>query len=79
MKTEIHLHLFSLENFVFVIARTDAQYFSSSFFYSPARPLENSILFCRLGPLEKSSLFCRNANCMPKTTKAIKKEEKEKK
>ena len=42
----IHTHWF--ENYVFVMsARTDVQYYLSSFFFSPARV--GSFLFCRLG------------------------------
>ena len=52
------------ENFVFVMsAWTDAQYYSSSFFYTSALPIGKhySPLPAQPGPLEKSPLICRPA------------------
>ena len=48
------------KNFVFVLsARTDSQYYSSSFFCSQIRPLKNTFLFLpgRFGPFGKSSIM----------------------
>ena len=46
------------ENFVLVkSARTDAQYYSSSFFCSPFQSLENSYSYCRLSPIHEKTYF----------------------